>query len=360
MNANNKRITHIQLAVLAILLQGSTVVMAQAVDPHAGHTAVPAPADQPEVIPAEASHVHSANPEPTVQPETVSAEASHDHSGDQPVGQPAESATMSSMEQNNSANASMDTTNVQTQGGKAPAGARDPHAYSGGYTLSSGPYALPGPRQLHMADEHNFRNLRMNRFEKISADEDFSTYDAQAWFGSTYQKLVVKAEGDFADGRLEESNTDFLYSRALTSYWDAQLGLRADFGTAPDKQWLAVGLQGLARYWFELDVTAYLGESGSTALAFEAEYDFLLTQRLILQPRAELNFYGKRDAAAGVGSGLSDAAFGLRLRYEFSRQFAPYIGIERGGKYGETAEFIQGSGTSPRETRLLAGLRVWF
>ena len=92
-----------------------------------------------------------------------------------------------------------------------------------------------------------------------------------------------------------------------------------------------MGVQGLAPYWFELDVAAYVGEDGRTAFTAQAEYELLLTQKLILQPRAELNLYGKDDLDNGLGSGLSDLALGLRLRYEFNRQFAPYIGVEGHG-----------------------------
>jgi len=114
--------------------------------------------------------------------------------------------------------------------------------------------------------------------------------------------------------------------------------VRQDSGTGPDRTWLAFGIQGLAPYWFDVDATAYVGSSGRAALRLSGEYELLLTQRLILQPRMEVNLYGRRDEARGLGSGLADAAAGLRLRYEFSRQFAPYVGVEWAGKFGQTAD----------------------
>lgn len=261
--------------------------------------------------------------------------------------------------QANYALAQKDHGEMKVQGGSAPTGARDPHAYSDGYTLTEGPYAFTG-QQLKLADEKAFWAVLGDRFE-YQQDSDSTVYDLQAWYGTSYDKLVIKAEGDIADGTLEESSTDLLWGHALNAYFDTQLGVRIDqFDEGQDRQWLALGVQGLAPYWFELDVTAYVGNNGRTALAAEAEYELLLTQRLILQPRAELNLYGKDDPDNGLGSGLSDLALGLRLRYEYSRQFAPYIGVEWTSTYGNTADYRRVAGEDRSDTQIVAGLRFWF
>ena len=260
----------------------------------------------------------------------------------------------------NTALAQMDHGDMQMQGGSAPADARDPHAYSDGYTLTEGPYAQPGPRQLKLADEHAFWSVLGDRLE-YQEDSESTVYDVQAWYGTTYDRLVIKAEGDVADGTLEESSTELLWGHALNAYFDTQFGVRLDqFNDGKDRQWLAFGVQGLAPYWFEVDVTAYVSDDGRTALSAEAEYELLLTQKLILQPRAELNLYGKDDAENGLGSGLSDLAVGLRLRYEFSRQFAPYIGVEWTDTYGDTADYRRAAGEDTSDTQFVAGLRFWF
>tara|TARA_R110000803_G_scaffold112403_1_gene180754 strand:- start:20 stop:865 length:846 start_codon:yes stop_codon:yes gene_type:complete len=260
----------------------------------------------------------------------------------------------------NTALAQMDHGDMQMQGGSAPADARDPHAYSDGYTLTEGPYAQPGPRQLKLADEHAFWSVLGDRLE-YQEDSDSTVYDIQAWYGTTYNRFVIKAEGDIADGTLEESSTELLWGHALNAYFDTQFGVRLDqFNDGKDRQWLAFGVQGLAPYWFEVDVTAYVSDDGRTALSAEAEYELLLTQKLILQPRAELNLYGKDDAENGLGSGLSDLAVGLRLRYEFSRQFAPYIGVEWTDTYGDTADYRRAAGQDTSGTQFVAGLRFWF
>ncbi len=146
----------------------------------------------------------------------------------------------------------------------------------------------------------------------------------------------------------------------MAPYWDTQLGVRYDSGVGPDRGWLAFGIQGLAPYWFEVDATAYVGGNGRSALRLGAEYELLLTQRLILQPRVEFNLYGKRDQARDIGRGLSDGIAGLRLRYEITRQIAPYVGVEWAAKFGQTAGFARAEGEKTTETRWVAGLRVWF
>ena len=257
--------------------------------------------------------------------------------------------------------AAMDHGEMKMQGGSAPPDARDPHAYSGGYTLESGPYALPGPRVLRLSDEHNFGALLIDRLERsYTRDGNSTSYDAQAWFGRDYDRLVVKAEGEVAQGKLLEARTELLWGHAIATFWDTQLGMRYDSGVGPDRSWLAFGVQGLAPYWFEVDAAAYVGDNGRTALRLGAEYELLLTQKLVLQPRLEINAYGKNDEDLGVGSGLSDGAAGLRLRYEFTRQFAPYVGVERAGKFGKTADLARIAGEKTDETRWVAGVRFWF
>lgn len=240
------------------------------------------------------------------------------------------------------------------QGGSAPPDARDPHAYSDGYDF--GP--LPRP---HMGDEHNFGSLLIDRLESARSDENASVaYDIQAWFGRDYDRLVIKAEGDYDGGDVEDARTELLWGHAVAAYWDSQVGVRHDSGIGPERNWIAFGFQGLAPYWFEVDAAFYLGANGRTALRAEAEYELLLTQKLILQPRAELNVYGKRDVERELGSGVSDARLGVRLRYEIRREFAPYVGLERVMRFGATADLVQADGADAQETRWVAGLRWWF
>ena len=146
--------------------------------------------------------------------------------------------------------AQMDHSAMQMEASATTVDGRDPHAYSDGYTLTEGPYALPGPRQLKLADEHRFWSLLGNRLE-YDADNDVTTFDLQGWYGTTYDRLVIKLEGDAVDGRLAESQTDLLWGHALTAYFDTQLGVRLDqYDEGTGREWLAFGIQGLAPYWF--------------------------------------------------------------------------------------------------------------
>ena len=243
---------------------------------------------------------------------------------------------------------------MSMQGGTAPVDARDPHAYSDGYDF--GP--IPPPK---MADEAYMGALLFNRLEKArSRNNSLTAYDFMGKFGKDYDQLVLKAEGEVAGGKLQEARTELLWGHALATYWNTQLGVRVDNGVAPSRDWLAFGVQGLAPYWFEVDATAYIGDQGHTALRLGAEYELLLTQKLILQPRVEASFYGQQDTAREVGSGLSSLVTGVRLRYEIRREFAPYVGLEWGGKFAGTADYLRAAGMRTKETRLVAGLRFWY
>ena len=147
------------------------------------------------------------------------------------------------------------------QGGSAPANARDPHAYSGGYDFG------PIPRPV-MADEAIMTGVMINRLERAQTKENtyLSAYDLQGRIGKDYERLVLKAEGVIDEGKVHEARTELLWSHATSAYWDGQLGVRHDSGVAPGRNWIAVGMQGLAPYWIEIDATAYVGDQGRSTL----------------------------------------------------------------------------------------------
>src|SRR5204863_5800527 len=170
----------------------------------------------------------------------------------------------------------------------------------------------------------------------------------------------IKSEGTLQGGVLDDGQHQFLYSRAITTYFDLQGGLRSDIDSRPTRNWAAFGIQGLAPYFFDLEVTGFVSGEGHLAAKLEASYDVLLTQRLILQPQLELNLYSKADPVRLVGAGVSDIDTGLRLRYEFSRKFAPYIGFVYQGKFGQTANFARQAAESSSDVRFVLGVRLWF
>ena len=235
-----------------------------------------------------------------------------------------------------------------------PADARDPHAYSSGYAISS---ATPH----NMGDQTYMAGLMINRLEAVRAHHNtFNLVDLQGWVGKDYDRLLFKVETEIDSGKLHNARTELLWGHATAPFWNTQLGMRHDSGEEPDQNWLALGVQGLAPYWFEVDATFYAGDQGRTAARVEAEYEMLITQKLILQPRMEANFNGKQDATRGLGTGLTALSAGVRLRYEIQREFAPYAGVEWGGMFGKTAEYARTSGAPTSITSLVAGVRLWF
>lgn len=237
---------------------------------------------------------------------------------------------------------------------------RDPHAYSNGYSRTSGPYVLPESQQLHLADETMFIGLWVDRFETRHGDaEDYQEFTGHVWLGNSYQRLILRSEWEWRDQTYEESKTEFLYTRAISPFWNAQFGVRYDHGDRAHRDWLALGVNGIAPYWFEISANAYLGPGGHSAATVEIEYDLLLTQRLILQPKLGLDFYGDSDLDAGHSQGLSKSKAGFRLRYEINRQFAPYIGYERVHHHGDAVAVFEPVGQH-RESQWIAGFRFWF
>jgi copper resistance protein B len=214
---------------------------------------------------------------------------------------------------------------------------------------------------MEMDDAAAIAAIRFDRLERADGDDGVAAaWKFAASFGGDLDKLVLRSEGERSHGEFERSDAEALWSHAVASYWNAEVGVRHDFRRGADRTWAAFGVQGLAPYWFEVGATAYVGDAGRTALRFEIDYDLSLTQRLILQPRVELNAYSKSDRAAGVGSGFSDGELGLRLRYEVRRELAPYVGIERSLLFGGSADLARRDGRGPADTTWVAGLGIWY
>src|SRR3546814_6564109 len=123
------------------------------------------------------------------------------------------------------------------------------------------------------------------------------------------------------------------------SDWSSDVGSSdLDFKPNPSRAYAVIGFEGLAPYGFEVEGAAFLSDKGDLLGRLEGYYDQRLTQRLVLQPRVELNFATQDVPESRIGAGLSDAELGLRLRYEITRKFAPYIGVSYEAKTGQTAQ----------------------
>ena len=222
--------------------------------------------------------------------------------------------------------------------------------------------AFPAVDEHAMHGENSvFGMLLFERLEAWDASPGTGlAWDAQAWMGTDINRLWIRSEGEQVAGELESAGLELLYGRSVAPWWDVVAGLRHDFKPGQSQDFLAVGVIGMTPYKFELEATAYIGQSGRSAARFALEYETLLSNRLIAQPVIEAEFNGRSDATRSIGSGLSTAEAGLRLRYEFSRRFAPYIGVSWEKAYGQTAQYRLQEGEDTQEMRVVAGLRMWF
>jgi copper resistance protein B len=203
--------------------------------------------------------------------------------------------------------------------------------------------------------------VKVDKLE-TAANELFATtrFEGQAWAGYDLSKLVLKSEIEREDHDTESSDLELLYSRAVAPFWDLQIGWKHDFRPGPERDWLAIGFQGLAPYFFEVDSTLYANDSGESWLDVSLEYELLLTQKLILTPEIEFVVNGYNDEERGAGSGFSSLEAGLRLRYEFRREFGPYIGIHWEKLFGNSADFARQDGEDIDDVYVVLGVRAWF
>ena len=391
---------------LAPLILAASAVTAQAQDPHAGHVmpataaprATPAPAVRPQTStrpPAQDPHAgHVMPPAPTppaadphaghqmpAEPPVVDPHAGHDMSTMPPTAQPDPHAghDMSAMPStqvdpragHDMSTMSMGPPDVATSSdnpGRPPEDPLPAAALSGpthAADLVFGAEAMAAARQILVRENGEVRTTAViiDRLEAgFGGAEESYLWDVQGWSGGDINRFWWKSEGegDFG-GKLEEAELQALYSRAIAPFWDVQAGVRQDFRPdGEDTTHLVLGLQGLAPYWWEIDAAAFLSTEGDLTARVEAEYDQRITQRLILQPRLEIDASASDIPELEIGSGLSSIEAGLRLRYEFRKEFAPYVGVEWSRALGNTADYIEARGGEADDTRFVVGLKAWF
>ncbi len=219
--------------------------------------------------------------------------------------------------------------------------------------------------QLKKPDMGNqvFTHLLFDQLEgRIHGGNKQFRWDGEGWVGTDTNRLWIKTEGFAGNGAVSDGDQEALYDRPIPRlrYFDAQVGLREDLDSGPRRIWGAVGIEGLAPYFFEFSPTLYFRDGGNVAGRIEGLYNLLITQRLVAQPEVEMNFYNKDDRSREVGSGLSDIDTGFRLRYEFSRKFAPYVGFAYNGKFGGTAAYAPRLRETRDNASFVFGLRMWY
>jgi copper resistance protein B len=217
-----------------------------------------------------------------------------------------------------------------------------------------------GPTSMPVSDDMIFYQVLLNQIEYTHSSQGSGmAWDVQGWVGRDYDRLWLKSEGARQGGHTEDGRLELLWSKPVAAFWDLQAGVRHDFGGGPTRNWLAFGVEGIAPYMFDVEATAYAGSSGA-AVRLDGKYELALTQRTWLTPRAEANLYSRADPERGLGAGLSDVSFGLRLRHEFRREFAPYVGVEWNHRFGGTADQARAAGEPVTDRKWVAGVRIWF
>ena len=227
-----------------------------------------------------------------------------------------------------------------------------------------------GAPDMHMGRHHLNEFHGGQRFSQVMfnlAEAQFRNggtafeWNGQAWYGGDINRLWVKSEGDGSFHRsVDRAEVQAVYSHALDPYFNIQGGVRYDFKPNPSRVYATLAIEGLAQSFFELEGSLYLSNKGELLARAEGYYDQRITQRLILQPRAELNFAAQNTRETRTGAGLSDAEIGLRLRYDIRREFAPYVGVQYRRAFGRTERYFREAGEDPNGVSLLTGVRLWF
>lgn len=221
--------------------------------------------------------------------------------------------------------------------------------------------AFPEVRGHAAHDQRAHSYWELDRLEAWDADPGTGVgWKGTAWIGGDVNRVWLRSEGEQVGGDLESADLEVLGGHSVSRWWDVVAGVRHEVGEGPSQTFAAVGVQGLTPYKFDVEATAYLGSGGQTAARIEAEYDTLLTNRWVLQWHGELEAYGQDDPRRGRGAGLSTVEAGVRLRFEVTRKFAPYIGLVHERSFGDTADYRRQSGEPTRDTRFVAGVRFWF
>jgi len=218
-----------------------------------------------------------------------------------------------------------------------------------------------GPGYAAGGDDALFTFFQMDQNEVRLGEHDGYVFEAQGWVGNDDHKAFLKAEGETEFGEeVEAAEVQVLYSRLVSDFFDAQAGIRYDFEPHPSRAYAVLGLQGLAPQFFEVDAALFLSEKADVSARLEAEYELLITQRLVLQPLVELNISFQDVDELDLGAGPTDVEFGLRLRYEFFREFAPYIGVAYERDLFDTAEITREHGGDVDALSFVAGIRLFF
>lgn len=370
------------VAVLPLMLvAGSAIAQNHG---HAGHGAHDAPARPPQARPTPKPRAAAPQPRRDAPPAAAPASAADPHAGhdmSEIQTAPADPHAGHDMGQTSAADlhaghdmsamaggASEIPTSVDAVGGRMietppPPAARAAPAHAA--DLLFDPAVMAASRKQLLVENGDVRTtaVLIDSIEASFGDgEEGYSWNAQGWTGGDINRFWWKTEGEGEfDGKLHDAEVQALYSRAIAPFWDVQAGVRQDFRPdGDDTTHLAVGLQGVAPYWFEVGAAAFLSTDGDLTARAELEYDQRITQRWILQPAVEASFSASDIPDLEIGSGLTSITAGLRLRYEIRKELAPYVGIEWKRSLGDTADYAKARGIDSDTVSFVVGAKAWF
>lgn len=192
--------------------------------------------------------------------------------------------------------------------------------------------------------------LKFDQLEWRDADEGtLMVWEMDAWIGRDLDKIWFKSSGERLKGETESHTLDILYSKAVTAYWDMQMGVRTELTPKPTENWIGIGFMGVAPYLIEMDINAFLNDEGVIHFSLSAEYEYMFSQRIEFVPEIEVSFFSDDDDSRGIESGIGNVEIGFRLSYQIEREFAPYIGLNYESEDGKSFE-----------SQLLLGVKTWF
>ena len=342
----------IRTSLIALLLASTATAAAaqSAADPHAGHAA---PAATAQAVDPHAGHGMPATPTPdphaghTMAPVTADPHAGH---------------AMPAVAADPHAGHVMPAVEAVGSGADLPVGNAAPPSViiDDVADLAFGAAPMRRARDILKAEHGDARisKVQVDRLE-WAPDGDHYSWEVEGWYGGDIHRLAFKTEGEGAEDGVEAAEVQLLYSRAVGRYTDLQAGLRYDI-EPQGRAYATVGFDTMFPYWFEAEGALFLSEDGDLLGRLEGSYDWRLTQRLILEPRAELEFAAQNIPEIGVGSGLTSSELGLRLRYELRREFAPYIGVNYERRFGKTADYARTAGEDVSGAQFVIGIRSWF
>lgn len=211
----------------------------------------------------------------------------------------------------------------------------------------------------HLHGSEIYHAFRLEADYGAGNDDPIASWELDGWVGTDDNKLWLKSEGEVEDDKTEQAEFWALYSRNVATFWDAQIGIRHDTQPAPTS-YLALGVSGLAPYFFETEAHLFVSDEGDVSARLRQENDFLITQRVILQPYLEANLFAQDVEDQEVGAGLANAEIGLQTRYEITRKFAPYVDVRYERKFGETSSIAKTNGEDNDDFIASLGIRLMF